>query len=341
MRLGAGGVMDYPEGPAFGPSPDRPETSAMPDQFDWNLVRSFLAITRTGSMTAAAKRLKIDYSTLSRRITALETSLGAQLFDRRTSGSSLTEAGQRLLEMAEQMDQLAVSATQSIGDTKLQATGAVRIGTPDGFGAHFLAACLGELSDRHPDLSIELVAMPREFSLSRREADIAVSLTRPSEGRLHSRKLTDYELGLYASRDYLANHPAIRTAADMRAHRFISYIDDLIYSPELEYAHFVSPDLMPAIKSSNLIAQLNATIAGAGLCVLPYFIARDVPQLVRVLPDFKLIRSFWLLVHSDLRNIARVRVTADFIAEKASQAQSLFLPPAAAAQVRKTRSKAI
>ncbi len=101
----------------------------MTDQFDWNLVRSFLAISRSGSMTAAAKRLKIDYSTLSRRIAALEASLGSQLFDRRTSGSSLTEAGERLLEMAEQMDQLATSAAQSIGDSKLQANGAVRIRT--------------------------------------------------------------------------------------------------------------------------------------------------------------------------------------------------------------------
>lgn len=298
----------------------------MTDQFDWNLVRSFLAITRSGSMTAAAKRLKIDYSTLSRRIAALEASLGAQLFDRRTSGSSLTEAGEQLLEMAEQMDQLATSAAQSIGVSKLQATGAVRIGTPDGFGTKFLAPRLGDLCDRHPDLSIELVAMPREFSLSRREADIAVSLTQPSEGRLHARKLTDYELGLFASRDYLASNPAIESAADVPSHRFISYIDDLIYSPELEYAHFVSPDLRPAIKSSNLVAQLNSTIAGAGLCVLPCFIANDEPKLVRVLPTFRLIRSFWLLIHSDLRGIARVRVTADFIAEKASQAQSLFLP---------------
>lgn len=298
----------------------------MTDQFDWNLVRSFLAITRTGSMTAAAKRLKIDYSTLSRRIAALEASLGSQLFDRRTSGSSLTEAGERLLEMAEQMDQLATSAAQSIGDSKLQANGAVRIGTPDGFGTKFLAQRLGDLSDRHPDLTIELVAMPREFNLSRREADIAVSLTQPSEGRLHSRKLTDYELGLYASREYLARHPAIKTAADVPSHRFISYIDDLIFSPELEYAHFVSPDLRPAIKSSNLIAQLNSTIAGAGLCVLPCFIAQTEPELVRVLPSFRLIRTFWLLLHSDLRNIARIRVTADFIAEQAAQAQALFLP---------------
>ncbi len=298
----------------------------MTDQFDWNLVRSFLAITRTGSMTAAAKRLKIDYSTLSRRIAALEASLGSQLFDRRTSGSSLTEAGERLLEMAEQMDQLATSAAQSIGDSKLQANGAVRIGTPDGFGTKFLAPRLGELSDRHPDLTIELVAMPREFSLSRREADIAVSLTQPSEGRLHSRKLTDYELGLYASKDYLAKHPTIETTTDVPSHRFISYIDDLVYSQELEYTHFVSPDLRPAIKSSNLIAQLNSTIAGAGLCVLPCFIAQTEPQLVRVLPNFRLIRTFWLVLHSDLRNIARIRVTADFMAEQASQAQTLFLP---------------
>ena len=289
----------------------------MTDQFDWNLVRSFLAITRAGSLTAAAKRLKIDYSTLSRRIAALEASLGAPLFDRRTSGSSLTDAGERLLAMA---DQLATSAAQEIGASTLQAAGAVRIATPDGFGTRFLAPRLGHLSDRHPDLSIELIAMPREFSLSRREADIAVSLTRPNEGRLHARKLTDYGLGLYASPDYLASHPKIRTAADVPSHRFISYIDDLIFSPELDYTHFVSPDLQPTIKSSNLIAQLNATIAGAGLCVLPFFIALNEPGLVRVLPDFKLVRTFWLVLHSDLRNIARIRVAADFIAEQVDRA---------------------
>ena len=299
----------------------------MSDQFDWNLIRSFLAITRAGSLTAAAKQLKIDYSTLSRRIVALEGSLGAQLFDRRTSGSSLTEAGERLLETAEKMDHLASSVEQTIGDATLQAAGAVRIGTPDGFGTKFLASRLGMLSDRHPDLSVELVAMPREFSLSKREADIAVSLTQPNEGRLHARKLTDYELGLYASKDYLGGHANIASVADVSSHRFISYIDDLIFSPELEYAHFVSPDLQPAIKSSNLIAQLNSTIAGAGICVLPCFIADDEPKLVRVLRgEFKLVRTFWLVLHSDLRNIARVRVTADFIVEQVAQSHTRFLP---------------
>jgi DNA-binding transcriptional LysR family regulator len=153
-------------------------------------------------------------------------------------------------------------------------------------------------------------------------------VTQPSEGRLHARKITDYELGLYASRTYLANHPAIDSTGDVPSHRFISYIEDLVFSPGLEYTHFVSPDLRPAIKSSNLIAQLNSTIAGAGLCVLPCFIAKHEPELVRVLPGrFKLIRSFWMMLHSDLRNIARVRVTADFIAEQAAKAQAEFLPP--------------
>lgn len=308
----------------------------MSDQFDWNLVRSFLAITRAGSLTAAAKQLKIDYSTLSRRIAALETSLGAQLFDRGTSGSSLTDAGERLLETAEKMDHLASSVAQTIGDATLQAAGAVRVGTPDGFGTKFLAPRLGLLSDRHPDLSIELVAMPREFSLSRREADIAISLTQPNEGRLHARKLTDYELGLYASKDYLDSHAGIDNIADVPSHRFISYIDDLIFSPELDYAHFVSPDLQPAIKSTNLIAQLNATMAGAGLCVLPCFIANDEPSLIRVLPsEFRLTRSFWLLLHSDLRNIARVRVTADFIVEQVAKGCLAFLPSAPASSTKR------
>jgi DNA-binding transcriptional LysR family regulator len=175
-------------------------------------------------------------------------------------------------------------------------------------------------------LEVQLIAMPRIFSLSKREADIAIGLARPQEGRLSARKLTDYHLRLYASRSYLEEAPEIRHVDDLARHKFVGYIDDLLYAPELDYISAVGA-IDPQIKSTNLIAQLKATVAGAGLCILPCFIARAEPQLVPVLPDeVSLTRSFWLIIHEDLRRLARISATADFIVEAVQKARGEFMP---------------
>jgi DNA-binding transcriptional LysR family regulator len=169
--------------------------------------------------------------------------------------------------------------------------------------------------------------MPRVYSLSKREADIAVGLAQPSEGRLYSRKLTDYQLGVYGSKAYLAAHPPITGIRDLSRHAFISYIDDMMYAKELNYIPRVDPAIRPRLKISNPIAQLKSTVSGYGLCVLPCFIADFEPQLTRVLPDeVTLTNSFWLIVHSEQRRLARVRVAADFIRDEVNLARNIFLP---------------
>lgn len=294
--------------------------------FNWNDLRYFLDVARTGKLVVSAKRLRADHTTVSRRIAALEEALNVTLFERRPDGLSLTAEGERLRTAAEEMERAAITAQGLVGDADRSMSGTVRIGAPDGFGSLFLAAHIGKLCDRHPDLEVQLVATPRVFSLSKREADIAVSLSRPTEGRLVVRKLTDYHLRLYAAADYLAVQAPIRTRADLPGHRFIGYIDDLIFTPELDYIAALG-DITPRLKSSNLIAQLKATQAGAGLCILPRFIADRDPTLVPVLgKDITVTRSFWLIVHEDLRALARVAATADFIAETVTRRQSEFLP---------------
>jgi DNA-binding transcriptional LysR family regulator len=203
----------------------------------------------------------------------------------------------------------------------------VRIGAPDGFGSAFLAPVIGRLLEAHPDLNIDLVATPRSFSLSKREADIAIGLSRPAHGRLHARKLTDYELGLYAARANPSLWAGLLAPDDIAAHPFISYIDDLIFAPELDYVPLVSKAVAPRLRSSNLIAQYQATAAGAGLCVLPCFMADGDARLVRVLPDaISLTRGFWMIVHDDMRDLARIQVTLDFIAAEVAKSARLFLP---------------
>jgi len=300
---------------------------ASPAHYDWNDLYFFLAVARAGRLTVAARRLGVEHSTVSRRIAALEGALNTRLFERRPTGLFLTPSGERLLPMAEAMETSASAILSTIGDADLAVSGTVRIGAPDGVGSYFLAPRLGLLTRDHPGLEIELIAMPRLFNLSKREADIAIGLSEPKNSRLHAQPLSDYELGLYATESYLANAPPLHQRSDLAAHRFIAYADDFIFAPELDYVPLVQRDLRPTLKSSNIIAQMNATVAGAGLCLLPCFMAESQPTLRRLLPrELRLFRSFWLITHADVRGLARVWTTLNFILREAEAARWMFLP---------------
>ncbi len=299
----------------------------IPMSLDWNDLRYFLSVARTGRLTEASRRLGTDHATVSRRIKALEDALDARLFERSPRGYALSEAGERLLVHAERMESSAARMQSEIAGENMALGGAVRVGAPDGFGTFFLAPRIGALTRLYPELELQIVAMPRVFSLSKREADIAIGLARPTEGRLVSRKLTDYRLHLYASRSYLGRHAPIESPADLGGHVVIGYIPDLIFAPELDYLPQVSSQIKPRLTSSNLVAQMRAASAGAGLCVLPDFMAVENGDLVAVLPaDIHLTRTFWLILHADLRDTARVRAVADFIASQVEGARELFVP---------------
>jgi DNA-binding transcriptional LysR family regulator len=293
--------------------------------FDWNDVRAFLAVARSGRLTAAASRLGVDHSTLSRRIGALEHSLKAKLFDRSPSGYTPTEAGRRLMPLAEEMERLALGATEAVGGSAGLIEGMVRIGSPEGFGSYFLAPRIQKLKAQYPQLVVQLVAASAVFSLAKREADVAISVSRPPAGRLLVSKLIDYDLGLYAAPDYLAGAADIGSCDDLKGHCFVSYIGDLLHFPELDFLQQVVPGGITSMESSNLVAQTRATLAGAGLCVLPAFLAREEPGLVRVLADqVNLTRSLWLTVHQDLAELARVRAAIRFIKDEVEAARGLF-----------------
>lgn len=183
-----------------------------------------------------------------------------------------------------------------------------------GVGAFFLARRLQPLLNSYPNLVVQLVAMPRLFNLTKHEADLAIVLALPTQGRLATRKLTDYTLGLYASADYLNTAPAISDANDLKGHRFIDYIDDLIFTAELDYLDEAARGVRATFQSSSIIAQMNAARAGAGLAVLPHFLGTQFDDLIPVLPaKVSLTRSWWLVVHESQRDIARVRIVMDFI----------------------------
>ncbi len=293
---------------------------------DWNDLQYCLAVARDATVSAAAKRLGVDHATVIRRIDRLESALGAKLFVRRKTGYEITDAGRRAMAVAESIESEIRSGQAEIGGGAAHLTGSVRIGAPDGFGSYFLAPRLGAFADQHRDLDLELVATARLFSLSKREADIAISLAMPREGRIFGRKLVDYRLFLYASKDYLSQTPEIRQRSDLMGRRVIGYIGELLFTPELDYLPQILPGLSAQIRSANLIAQLQAVLAGVGVAVLPRFLAINLPQLVPILPDeIAILRSFYLLMHADGRQFPQVRAVADYLYDLVEREKGLFL----------------
>jgi DNA-binding transcriptional LysR family regulator len=296
------------------------------ERFDWDDLRFFLAVARSGRLTAAARRLGADHATVSRRITSLEEALKAKLFERRPQGYTLTAHGERLLAKAETMETEALAIQSDIGGADMALSGTVRIGAPDGFGTAFLAPRLAAFAKSYPGLEIQLIAMPRLLSLSKREADVAITLAPPKEGKVVARKLADYRLGLYAAPGYLRDMPSVTKPDDLFEHRIIGYIDDLIFSPELDYLDEVAKGLRAHVQSSSVIAQMNAVVAGAGIGIIHHFMAENDPRLVPVLPEtVQITRSFWLLVHADLKDVARVRAIVDFVVREAKASRALLM----------------
>lgn len=292
---------------------------------EWNHLQTFLLLARTRRLAAAGRRLGVDHSTVSRHIASLEKALSVTLFERRDDGFLLTPEGERLFQTAEKMESLVLDVHNEIVGKDLALTGSVRIGVPDGLGVGFLASRLALFAASRPGLTIQLVTVPRVFNLTKREADIAIGLARPAKGRLIGRKLLDYTLLLYASKKYLAQHQPIKKTSELLNHTIIGYIEDLTAIPELSYLEEIHPALVTDFSSSTMVAQREAILAGAGIGVLPKFLAAPYPDLIPVLAGtVSVVRSFWLSVHADLHHLTRIRVICDLITKEMRDAMELF-----------------
>ena len=292
---------------------------------DWDDVRMFLAVARTGQILAASKRLGVNHATLSRRVTTLEQRLKTRLLVRRTNGCELTAEGEIFLHAAERMEAEMLRAQASVGHLDSTVAGTVRIGAPDGFGVSFLAPRLGRLIARHPELRIQLVPVPRSFSLSQREADIAITLERPEQGRLISAKLTDYSLGLYASQAYLDRAGVPSSVDALKSHLRIGYVEDLIFTASLAFTNEVMRNWDASFEISTAIGQTEAVRSGAGVGILHDYIARQYPELIQILPDASIRRAYWTTYHESARDLIRVRTVVDYLQELVTDERGMFL----------------
>ncbi len=292
---------------------------------DWDDAKFFLAVAREGQMLGAARRLGTSQARLSRRVAALEEAVGVRLLERTTKGCALTEDGRAFFETAERIEAELLGGIGRLQGRSGEVRGTIRIGAPDGFGSAFLAPRLHRLTSLYPELHVQLVPMPRSFSLSQREADLAVMVGRPDRGRLRVRRLTDYTLGCYASRDYIAERGQPGTVEDLAAHDLVGYVEDLVPSADFAYASEISGDWRARIEVSTAIGQLAAVKSGAGIGVLHDFMAADDPALVPVLPEHRVTRAYWMAWHENMRVARRIQAVAEFIESEVQTARQSFM----------------
>jgi len=288
---------------------------------DWDDLRIFLAAARAGSLTGGGERLGMDTATVGRRVTRLETALKSTLLVRSRNGLQLTAVGAQLLEAAEAAE-AAMERAARVTRPDLVA-GTVRISAAEGFGTAVLAESLPELIRARPNLRVELAATAGFLSPSRREVEMAITLSPPTASRLIVEPLTDYQLALYAAPAYLARAGAPASVEDLRDAQMVGYVDDLIYAPELRYLEEILPVLRPTLSSSSIQAQRWIIAAGGGIGVLPCFMAEG---LARVAPQVLIQRRFWLSTRADLHETARIRTIQHWLRDLVRAKQPLLSP---------------
>lgn len=279
---------------------------------NWDNYRYFLAVARAGQLSKAARRMGVDHATISRHIKSLESQVGTKLFDTSPQGYALTPEGSRLLPLAERIESATIAVESVHGTHEHAMSGTVRIGVPDGVGAYVVTDAVIEIRRLHPEIDVQILAMPRNFSLSRREVDFAISVSPPRSGRAKVRKISDYKLHLYATDDYLDSHAPIKKASDLVHHAGVGYIPELLHDKLLDYVPLIDPGFRLQVTSTSVHVQLQAILKGAGVGIVHDFMAEQYPQLCKILPGkISFTRSFWVSVQEDYANVKRIRRTID------------------------------
>ncbi|WP_120502491.1 LysR family transcriptional regulator [Roseovarius sp. EL26] len=272
----------------------------------WDDLKIFLAVARSESLSRAGRALKIDPATVGRRVARLEDDMNAPLFAKSPTGYALTDSGQRLMGHAERMEQAMIEATEEMAGKTGGLTGQIRIGAPDGSANFLLPKVCAEIGRANPDLEIQIVALPRVFNLTRREADMVVAVSPPTAGRrLTVQRVADYKLHLAASEEYLNQHPPIKTLEDLKGHRIIGYIQDMIFDKELDYLSATGLERVH-LASNSVAVQINWVRQGCGLGVVHDFAMPWFDGLKKILTEqVSITRSFYLVRHADDRRLER------------------------------------
>jgi DNA-binding transcriptional LysR family regulator len=286
------------------------------EDMEWDDLRLFLAVIRTDTLSQAAKRLKLDHSTVCRRIAQLELCLGGALFQRHRSGLKPTELALSILDNANAVEAAVLSMRESLTGINHEPTGNVRIAMMEGIGSLYLARRLGPFMRKYPAIRLELSTSSQLMNINRREAEVFLSFFEPTGRNLHSEQVGQITLTLYGAEPYFERHGEPKNVAELEQHWFTAYIEDLIQVDAVRWLDDVISHPQVAFYSSSMVAQMTAASAGAGLVLLPRFAVEKETTLRPVLEREVVVRrDLWLCVHHDLEFSNRVKVTVQYIKE--------------------------
>ena len=293
---------------------------------NWDDIKIFLEVARAERLSTAAKRLAMDSSTVSRRLHKLEENIATKLFDRTQEGHVLTADGEMLLTSARKMEQDAQCAIASIKNHNEENSGQVRIGATEALGNFFISPNLVELGEKYPNIDVHLLLFSRFVKISRNEADIAIAVERPKSTSMIVSKLCDYKLQLYVHQDYLnrqsdtsleraENGIALEQLAN---HKWITYVDNLLFTEQLAYLKELENDLgnelKPTFSSTSIISQYFAIKSGLGIGILPCFLAENDDSLIKLHgEEIAITRSFWLVTHPESKRLSHVNTVWEYL----------------------------
>ncbi len=282
---------------------------------NWDDLRIFLAVARAQKLAPAARLLGVDVTTVGRRLARLGETLGAPLFETIGGERRLSETGQALLLHAETIEAAVLAATEGDGG-RAGLVGQVRLSLAEGFATHVVAPGVAAFGAAHPQIRLELITASGFLNPSKREADIAVMLTKPRNRQLRSARLYDYRLRLFATQDYLDAHGAPRDAAALTDHALVGYMPDHIHAVELDYLSEIHDGLNARLRSTSINVQQAMIRSGAGIGILPDFMAAHDAALVPVLADRVVLhRTFWLVTHEDAHATPRIEAVTGWLRE--------------------------
>jgi DNA-binding transcriptional LysR family regulator len=291
---------------------------------DWDDYKVFLSLARAGTLSAAARTLHVNQSTMSRRLQALEAAAGARLFERTASGYSLSAAGEAVRGHIEQLEVQAIGIERQLLGQDARPTGRVRLAASDSFAAWFLVPRLERFQRLYPGIELELFTGNQPVNLARREADISLRLRRPKEPNLIARRLAQAGWAVYAKSSYLEAYGKPSARGRMRGHKLIGLDTELRGTVGARWLAKQGSRGEVVLRCNSLISQAAAVVAGLGISALPCLFGDREPGLVRALPHVIGAHEVWLVVHPDVKGSARVRVVMDYLTELVTASAALL-----------------
>lgn len=282
---------------------------------EWDDLKHFLAVARTGSLTEAARALKASAATVGRHIETLEARLGARLFEHRSTGYVLTEVGRSVLVRAEEAEAAVLAVEREVQGTDLRLSGKVRVASTEDIAAMVIAPALPPFCARHPGIELEILGRLDLTNLTRRDADVALRTVRPERGDLLVRRIGVVDLGVYGSRRYCEASGVAPGRFEFGRVEIITWVEEMATLRGGQWLAERAVESGVALKVNTTRLLFDACRAGLGVAILPCFGADLEPDLVCLMPPEEVLSvDAWVVMHRDLANTARVRVVADFLA---------------------------